>query len=76
MKFVDRHELTHAIKSHSVANILVIKNPKSESTRVLAVYKYLDMCKWRLWATKMSGEENFQIKLLNNNHTCIRDNCE
>lgn len=26
-----------------------------------------------LWATNMSAKKSFQIKTLNNNHTCVRD---
>lgn len=73
MKFVDHRELRHIIQSISVAKGFVIKYLKSESIRVLAVRGYPDICSWRLYATKMSRKDSFQIKLLNNNHTCIRD---
>lgn len=73
MKFNDHRELKHAIKSQAVAKGFFIKYVKSESTRVLAVCGYPDICKWRLWATKMTSEESFQIKTLNANHNCIRD---
>ncbi|WOG82328.1 hypothetical protein DCAR_0101491 [Daucus carota subsp. sativus] len=74
VEIYSHYKKKHAIKSHAVAYQLVYTFLKSESNRLLVVCGYPDICKWRLWATNnMSTKESFQIKILNNKHTCVRD---
>ncbi|KAK1399413.1 hypothetical protein POM88_009276 [Heracleum sosnowskyi] len=71
LKFANHKELRHAVKSQAIAKGYVIEFVKSEEKRVLVTCKDKERCKWRLWATTMPTEDSFQIKTLQNEHTCI-----
>nr|KAJ0207769.1 hypothetical protein LSAT_V11C500254770 [Lactuca sativa] len=75
-KYANQTELRFCLTNYAVHNGYPIKVTKSSSTRLQAKCG-LDnkgkRCTFKLWASWMNKEKSFQIKGLNNNHTCVRE---
>ncbi|XP_023741187.1 uncharacterized protein LOC111889284 [Lactuca sativa] len=62
-KYANQTELRFYLTNYAVHNGYPIEVTKSSSTR---------RCNFKLWASWMNKEKSFQIKGLNNKHTCVR----
>jgi len=49
-----------------------IKWTKIDKTRLVAICKQSDNCKWIIYASPMQGKTTIQIKTFNPNHTYVR----
>ncbi|GAA0162046.1 hypothetical protein LIER_43592 [Lithospermum erythrorhizon] len=70
MLFGSRQELKHAIDTHNIKDDRDIKYLRNENGRVKAICKN-SMCKWFIYANRLSGEVGLQIRKWNLDHTCI-----
>lgn len=75
-RFANKDELRFCLTNYAVANGYPIKVVKSANDRLQAkcgVDKKGKRCQFNMWASWMNSERSFQIKGLDENHTCVRD---
>ncbi|XP_061370966.1 uncharacterized protein LOC133313586 [Gastrolobium bilobum] len=73
MKFANVDEFREALKEWSISRGVEYKCKKSDRTRVRAICKVSKDCKFLVHASSVGGENTFQIKSWNPDHTCPRE---
>ena len=75
-RFASQEELRFCFTNYAVRNGYPIKITKSSSERLQAKCgkdRRGNKCTFKLWVSWMNGEHSFQVKGLNETHTCVRE---
>ncbi|KAJ0585815.1 putative transposase, mutator type, MULE transposase domain-containing protein [Helianthus annuus] len=90
MKFESPTQLKESLIDYGVSNGYKLEFTVNDYRRLLVVCgeektedkedhsgkkKKVRTCPFRLWASRLTGEDSFQIKTLNEKHTCTRKYC-
>ncbi|XP_038679489.1 uncharacterized protein LOC119980765 [Tripterygium wilfordii] len=70
MHFTNLAEFKQAVRDYAVANGRQIRVDRNDKKRCQVKCK--DGCPFRIWCSKISGEETYQIKTFVNKHNCSR----